>query len=67
MLSKINIKDILPIIKQNTQSFSDSTQELRDYIEESVESMRKILSNQTEINQELSLNNRSGWWHSYTQ
>jgi|688.fasta_scaffold1245160_1 hypothetical protein len=47
MLTKINIKDILPIVRQNTQSFTDSNQELRDYIEESVESMRKILSSQT--------------------
>jgi hypothetical protein len=47
MLNKMNIKDILPIIRQNTQSFTDSTQELKDYIEESMDSMRKILSSQT--------------------
>ena len=33
MLGKINIKDVLPIVKQQTHSFYQSIDEIKDYIE----------------------------------
>lgn len=65
LLTKINIKDVLPIIKQNYEPLHSSVEEIREYVEQSMESTKKILSSQTEINREISMGVRVAWWHSY--
>jgi hypothetical protein len=49
--NKINIKDIMPIIKKNTQPLSQLIEQVKSYTEEAIESTKKILINQSEINQ----------------
>jgi len=67
LLGKMNIKDVFPLIKQNYQPLADSLEEVRDYVEQSMESTKKILSSQTEINKEISQGVKLTWWHSYQQ
>ena len=67
LLGKINIKDVLPLIKQNYQPLAESLEEVRQYVEQSMDSTKKILSSQTEINKEISQGVKLTWWHSYQQ
>jgi len=67
LLTKINMKDVLPLIKQNSQPFSESLEELREYVEQSMDSTRRILNSQTEINKEISMGVLIAWWHSFEQ
>lgn len=63
--TKINIKDVLPIIKKNLQPLSQLVDEVRNYAEDAIESTKKILMSQSEINQELCIVCRIVWWHSF--
>jgi hypothetical protein len=63
--NKINIKDLLPILKRNTQPLSELIDQVKSYTEEAIESTKKILINQSEINQELCLVSKVGWWQSF--
>jgi hypothetical protein len=36
-------------------------------MEKSMDSTRRILSSQTEINKEISMGVQLGWWHSFEQ
>lgn len=63
----MNIKDVMPIMKQNYQPLADSLEEVREYVEQSMESTKRILSSQTEINKEISLGVKVAWWHCFEQ
>jgi argininosuccinate lyase len=65
--NKMNIKDILPIIKKSLQPLSQLVEQVKTYTEEATESTKKILINQTEINQELCLLAKLGWWQSFEE
>jgi hypothetical protein len=67
LLSKMNMKDVLPLIRQNCQPVSEALEEVREYVEQSMESTKKILGSQTEINREISMGVKLAWWHSYEQ
>lgn len=62
---KINIKDILVILKKNIQPLSELIEQVKNYTEEGIESTKKILISQSEINQELCLVAKLGWWESF--
>lgn len=49
--NKINIKDILPIIKKSTHPLSQMIDQIKAYTEDAIESTKKILVNQSQINQ----------------
>jgi hypothetical protein len=55
----------MSIIKKNSQPLSQLIEQIKSYTEEAIESTKKILINQSEINQELCLVSRLGWWHSF--
>ena len=62
---KLNIRDVVPVVHKTIESWSDQVQEMRKCMEEGMESTKKILLHQSEINHELSMGLRVGWWQSW--
>ena len=49
MCIRDSIRDVLPLIKQNVLPISDCLEEVKEYVEQSIDNTKKILSSQTEI------------------
>lgn len=65
LASKLSIKDLMPMIKKNTEQLGHRISEMKNYTEEAIESTKKILVHQSEINQELCSISKVGWWQSF--